>query len=98
MAEEDSGVFHDCLESFPLPKGCSFYSDERLPDPNDDVIGWHKVEFTPEQLAFAMPKVGDSIQPVITLEGGGGPSAGGPDFGQYTFTYRITRVPLILSP
>ena len=66
MAEEDSGFFHDCLSDFPSG-GCAFYSPTRLPDPNDELIGRHTVEFTPEQLAFAMPNVGDFIEPVITL-------------------------------
>ena len=95
MAEEDSGFFHNCFVVAPLG-GCSFYSDERLPDPNDDVIGWHKVEFTPEQLAFAMPNVGDFIEPVITLgrrlANRGVTSPGIPDPAEYMLTYRITRV------
>ena len=66
MAEEDGGFFHDCLSDFPTG-GCAFYSPSHLPDPNDELIGRHTVEFTPEQLAFAMPNVGDYIEPVITL-------------------------------
>jgi hypothetical protein len=90
MAEEDSGFFHDCLSDFP---GCTF-SRTDVPDPNDELIGRHRVEFTPEQLAFALPNVGDYIEPVITLAppGDGGLQAGGPDPAEYTFTYRITRV------
>ena len=66
MAEEDGGFFHDCLSDFPTG-GCAFYAPSHLPDPNDELIGWHTVEFTPEQLAFAMPNVGDYIEPVIKL-------------------------------
>jgi hypothetical protein len=87
MAEEDSGFFHD------YPWGGTFHTDA-TPDGNDDLIGRHTVEFTSEQLAFAMPNVGDFIEPVITLapEDDGGVSAGTPDPAEYTFTYRITRV------
>jgi hypothetical protein len=90
MAEEDSGFFHDCLSDFP---GCTF-SRTDVPDQNDELIGRHTVEFTPEQLAFALPNVGDFIEPVITLTppGDGSLHAGGPDPAEYMFTYRITRV------
>jgi hypothetical protein len=90
MAEEDSGFFHDCLSDFP---GCTFSRTE-VPDQNDELIGRHTVEFTPEQLAFALPNVGDFIEPVITLTppGDGSLHAGGPDPAEYMFTYRITRV------
>jgi hypothetical protein len=93
MAEEDSGFFHDCLSDFPTG-GCAFYSQTGMPDPNDELIGQHTVEFTPEQLAFAMPNVGDFIEPVIRLRppDDGGNSAGGTAAADYTFTYRITRV------
>jgi hypothetical protein len=64
MAEEDSGFWHDCISEFPT---CAFYREDQPPDPNDELIGRHTVEFTPEQLAFAMPNVGDLIEPVITL-------------------------------
>jgi hypothetical protein len=100
MAEEDSGFFHDCLSDFP--PSCAFYSRTPRPDPNDELIGQHTVEFTPEELAFAMPNVGDFIEPVITLTPptDGGVSAGGQAAAEYTFTYRITRVapgPLVLE-
>ena len=93
MAEEDGGFFHDCLSDFPTG-GCAFYSPSHLPDPNDELIGQHTVEFTPEQLAFAMPNVGDYIEPVITLREADGDvtGTGTPDPAEYTFTYRITRV------
>jgi hypothetical protein len=103
MAEEDSGFFHNCLSDFP---SChSFYSPDRVPSGDEDLIGWHTVEFTPEQLAFAMPNVGNFIEPVITLgrchdERGCVTSPGIPDPAEYTFTYRITRVapgPLVLE-
>jgi hypothetical protein len=94
MAEEDSGFFQDCL---PDPIGdciADFRRPYEVPDWNDELIGRHTVEFTPEQLAFALPKVGDFIEPVITLTppGDGGLHAGGPDPAEYMFTYRITRV------
>lgn len=102
MAEEDSGFFQDCL---PDPIGdciADFRRPYDVPDWNDELIGRHTVEFTPEQLAFALPKVGDFIEPVITL----GPcfderadepkgsicAAGASDPAEYMFTYRITRV------
>jgi hypothetical protein len=90
MAEEDSGFFHDCLSDFP---GCTFSRND-VPDPNDELIGRHTVEFTPEQLAFALPKVGDFIEPVITLRQieGDVTGTGSPDRAEYMFTYRITRV------
>jgi hypothetical protein len=91
MAEEDGGFFHDCLSDFPTG-GCAFYSEQRLPDPNDDLIGRHTVEFTPEQLAFAMPNVGDFIEPVVKLGGDDVTATGTPAPAEYTFTYRITRV------
>jgi hypothetical protein len=91
MAEEDSGFWHDCISEFPA---CAFYREDQLPDPNDELIGRHTVEFTPEQLAFAMPNVGDFIEPVITLRKTEGDvtGTGSPDPAEYTFTYRITRV------
>jgi hypothetical protein len=97
MAEEDGGFFHDCLSDFPTG-GCAFYSPSRLPDPNDELIGWYTVEFTPEQLAFAMPNVGDYIEPVIMLgpchdeRKDAGHCGRPPEPVEYTFTYRITRV------
>jgi hypothetical protein len=96
MAEEDSGFFHDCL---PDPIGdciADFRRPYDVPDWNDELIGRHTVEFTPEQLAFAMPTVGDFIEPVITLTppSDGSLHAGGPDPAEYMFTYRITRVPV----
>jgi hypothetical protein len=100
MVEEDSGFLHDCMGGFPFG-GCSFYSDERPADPNDDVIGRRKLEFTPEQLAAAMPNVGDTLEETIKIgpeigesgtEGHWNTSYIDPDPAEYTFTYRITRV------
>jgi hypothetical protein len=94
MAEEDSGFFHDCL---PDPIGdciADFRRPFDVPDWNDELIGRHTVEFTPEQLAAAMPNVGDFIEPFITLRQTEGDvtGTGSPDPAEYTFTYRITRV------
>jgi hypothetical protein len=103
MAEEDSGFWHDCIGEFPT---CAFYREDQPPDPNDELIGRYTVEFTPEQLAFAMPNVGDFIEPVITLgpcfderadEGKCVTGTGIPDPAEYMFTYRITRVPVQLQ-
>jgi hypothetical protein len=83
MAEEDSGFWHDCISEFPT---CAFYREDQPPDPNDELIGRHTVEFTPEQLAFAMPNVGDFIEPVITLRETEGDvtGTGSPDPAEYT--------------
>jgi hypothetical protein len=82
MAEDDGGFW----SGFP---GHGFESDTNLPPHfNDDLIGWQEVEFTPEQLAFAMPNVGDYIEPVIMLKARDDIY----DIAEYTFTYRITRV------
>jgi hypothetical protein len=97
MAEEDSGFFHDCFTGPGPPVlecAADFHRPYDVPDWNDELIGRHTVEFTPEQLAFAMPNVGDFIEPVITLAppSDGSRHAGGPDPAEYMFTYRITRV------
>jgi len=109
MAEEDSGFFHDCLSGQAPPIlecAADFHRPYDLPDWNDDLIGRHTVEFTAEELAFAMPNVGDYIEPVITLgpchdeRAGEGACTTGtaiPDPAEYTFTYRITRVPVQLQ-
>ena len=74
-----------------------------MPDGNDDLIGLRTVEFTGPELAAAMPNVGDTFDETIKLgpkiDASGndvvnGPvSAGAPGPGEYTFTYRITRLP-----
>ena len=97
MAEEDSGFFLD------FPWGGNFTSEDYLPGPDDDLIGLRVVEFTAAELAAAMPNVGDTFDETIKL----GPNidasgnASGTDVqagvagpGEYTFTYRITRLAL----
>jgi hypothetical protein len=101
MAEEDSGFFHNCLSDFP---SChSFFSPDRVPSGDDDLIGRRTVEITRQELAAAMPNVGDTYEETITLgpcfdeqgnEGGCVIAPGLPTDAEYTFTYRITRLPL----
>jgi hypothetical protein len=104
MAEEDSGFFHECFSQFP-PQ-CNFLNDNGPPDWNDELIGRRKVEFTAEELAAAMPNVGDTVEETITLgpcfdgragEGGCTTGTGIPDPAEYTFTYRLTRLPVQLQ-
>jgi hypothetical protein len=99
MVEEDSGFFHECFSQFP-PQ-CNFLVDDGPPDWNDDLIGRRTLEFTVEELAAAMPNVGDTVEETIKL----GPYVDGthhtplvlPDPAEYTFTYRLTRVPVQLQ-
>jgi hypothetical protein len=95
MAEEDSGFFHR------LSSEGQFTAPIELPDGNDDLIGRFTVEVTPEELATAMPNVGDTFDETITLgpcfdERGCVTSPGTPNDAEYTFTYRFTR--LSVSP
>jgi hypothetical protein len=102
MAEEDSGILHDCFDEFPW--ACKFGGG--VPDFNDDLIGRHMVEFTAEELAAAMPNVGDTFEETITLgpcfdERGCVTSFGTPNDAEYRFTYRLTRLPapgILLDP
>lgn len=100
MYEIDGGFFHtlhDCLANvgcgFSIPAGDS-YSGSHL----DDLIGHRTLAFTAEELAVAMPNVHDVVDETIKLgpcfdERGCVESPGTPDDAEYTFTYRLTRLP-----
>ena len=65
----------------------------------NDLIGGRTVSFTAEELAAAMPAVGDTVEETITL----GPCVDPlvcpdglffePEPAEYTFTWRLTRLP-----
>ncbi len=60
----------------------------------DDFIGRASVDFASQELEIALPKVGDEYIETVVLdpcENGG--VCGGWDLPDYTFTYRVTRLP-----
>lgn len=64
----------------------------------DDLIGERTLAFTPEELAAAMPNVYDTYDETIRLgpcydERGCITSPGTPEDPDYSFTYRLTRLP-----
>lgn len=100
IAEIDSGFWHDCLSDFPFG-GCTFGSG--APDSNDDVIGRKTLFFPLQDLTAAMPFVGDKVEETAILgpchdERGCVTTPGGPDPAEYTFTYRVTRLPNTFPP
>ena len=100
MYEIDGGFFHtlhDCLANagcgFSIPAGNS-YSGSHL----DDLVGHRTLVFTAQELAAAMPRVNDVVEETIKLgpcfdERGCIESPGTPNDPEYTFTYRLTRLP-----
>jgi hypothetical protein len=96
MHEEDGGIFHDCILNFPF--GCTFTGVGIEAEDNEELIGRRTLEFTAEALAAAMPNVNDTFDETITLgpchdERGCVESPGLPTGPEYTFTYRLTRLP-----
>ena len=89
------GFEHGCQ---PAPSGG--HAGECSPPPldyvADDFIGDARLEFTPQELEAALPRVGDQYTETVTLNPcgedvcGSGWPIGGSD---YAFTYRITRMP-----
>jgi hypothetical protein len=70
----------------------------------NDLIGRRTVAFTAEELAAAMPAVGDTAEETITLGPCVDPLVCGdrfffePEPAEYTFTWRLTRMPDALPP
>jgi hypothetical protein len=87
---------------FEFDYGCLFGPDHFGPycvptDGDDDFIGHARLEFSAQELEAALPNVGDEFVETVVLnpcehgtECGGGWPTGLPD---YSFTYRITRMP-----
>jgi hypothetical protein len=96
MFEKDDGFFHDCVFHWPL--GCEFSSGPT--SGSDDLIGRRTLVFPLEELAAAMPNVGDTFEEGIRLGGpcgnfdgicaAGWPAPTGPE---YEFRWRLTRLP-----
>lgn len=63
----------------------------------DDFIGSAQINYSAQELEAALPKVGDEVNESITLMHCPGETCGdgpGPwNFGDYTFTWRVTRLP-----
>lgn len=63
----------------------------------DDFIGSAQINYSTQELEAALPKVGDAVIESITLTHCPGETCGdgpGPwNFGDYTFTWRVTRLP-----
>lgn len=100
MAESDSGFWADCLSDFPFG-GCHFGGG--VPDANDELIGHATLSFPLQDLAAAMPFVGDVVEETAILgpchdERGCVTTPLGPSPAEYSFTYRVTRLPDALPP
>lgn len=61
----------------------------------DDFIGRTQIDYSPQELEAALPKVGDEQIESITLSPcpSGQDACGGWDLPDYTFTWRVTRLP-----
>lgn len=94
FAEVDGGFWQDCFSDFPFG-GCGF-SGPAVPDFNDDLIGRTTLDFPLGDLLAAMPYVGDIVEETAILgeclDDCQVPS-GDSQPAEYTFTYRITRLP-----
>jgi hypothetical protein len=69
----------------------------------NDLIGRRTVSFTAEELVAAMPAVGDTVEETITLGPCFEPSGCVtspllPEPAEYTFTWRLTRLPDTFPP
>ena len=100
MAEVDGGFWADCLSDFPFG-GCGFGGG--VPDFNDDLIGRATLSFPLQDLAAAMPFVGAVVVETAILgpchdERGCVTTPFGPSPAEYTFTYRVMRLPDALPP
>ena len=101
IAEIDSGFWADCLSDFPFG-GCHF-GGGGAPDANDELIGHTTLSFPLQELAAAMPFVGDVVEETAILgpchdERGCVTTPFGPSPAEYSFTYRVTRLPDALPP
>ena len=101
LHEEDSGFFRDCLDGLSAELGCSF-SLLAGHGGHNDLIGKRTLEFSAAELASAMPNVGDTFDQTIKLgdchdADGCVDSPGLPTGPEYTFTYRLTRLPSALQ-
>jgi hypothetical protein len=60
----------------------------------DDFIGRARINFSTQELEAALPKVGDEyIETVVLSPCSSGDVCGGADLPDYSFTYRVTRLP-----
>lgn len=92
--EKDIGIFAGfCVAVPPLPgrhAGPHCADDSR----GDDFIGHARLDFSIHELETALPNVGDEfIETVVLSPCQGGGTCGGWDLPDYSFTYRITRLP-----
>lgn len=60
----------------------------------DDFIGWARLDFPAPDLEAVLPNVGDErVETVVLSPCRGDSVCGGWDFPDYSFTYRVTRLP-----
>lgn len=103
MYEADSDTWNDIYNCF-VELGCPFGIAIGYPESShtftkgDELIGKRSLTFSAEELAAALPYVGDYVEETITLgpcfdERGCVESPGLPTGPEYTFSYRVTRLP-----
>jgi hypothetical protein len=103
MYEADSDTW-DIIYNCFVELGCPFGIEAGYPENSstftqgDELIGKRSLTFSAEELAAALPYVGDYVEETITLgpcfdERGCVESPGLPTGPEYTFSYRVTRLP-----
>lgn len=103
MYEADSDTWNDIYNCW-VELGCGFELAVGYPESShtftagDELIGKRSFTFSAEELSAALPYVGDYVEETVTLgpcfdERGCVESPGLPTGPEYTFTYRVTRLP-----
>jgi hypothetical protein len=103
MYEADSDTWNDiynCWVEFDcgFEAAIGYQESSKIFTKGDELIGKRSLTFSAEELAAALPRVGSSVAETITLgpcfdERGCVESPGLPTGPEYTFSYRVTRLP-----